>query len=62
MFASENTEPEIVIVGDVDEIVVSEITIRSDSPVRFGIFFGERGIGDHLRVLEGCQCEVDLDP
>ena len=30
MFASENVEPEIVIIGDVDEIVVSEITIRSD--------------------------------
>ena len=38
MFASENTEPEIVIIGDVDEIVVSEVTIGSDGPVRFGIF------------------------
>ena len=38
MFASENTELEIVIVGDVDEIVMSEITIGSDGPVRFRIF------------------------
>ena len=38
MFASENTELEIVIVGDVDEIVVLEITIGSDGPVRFRIF------------------------
>ena len=38
MFASENMEPEIVIIGDVDEIVVSEIAIGNDGPVRFRIF------------------------
>ena len=33
MFATEDAESEIVIVGDVDEIVVSKITIGGDSPM-----------------------------
>jgi hypothetical protein len=38
MFAAENTKPKIVIVGNVYKIVVSEITIGSDGPMRFRVF------------------------
>jgi hypothetical protein len=38
MFATENSKPEIVRVGDVDEIVVTEVTIGIDGPVGFRIF------------------------
>src|ERR1700678_1060104 len=37
VFETENAESEIVRVGDIDEIVVSEKTVRSDSPVGFRI-------------------------
>ena len=47
MFETENAESEIVRVGDVDEIVVSEKTVRCDSPVRFRIV--EMGFVERVR-------------
>ena len=38
MFATEDAESEIVIVGDVDEIVVLKISIGGDSPMGFQVF------------------------
>ena len=38
VLVAEYTESEIIRVGDVDKIVVSEETIRGNGPVRFRIF------------------------